>query len=227
MTFLLIHLLQLFAHLPGNGLLVDSPQVVRPSDFGEEVDEQLCQVEHRRHLGGSVILWECVMVVVTTFTKCRHSRPNGFRWCYADVVWSIAERVRSRIDEPGRVQCKAIAEQSSGVECNQCVLSPQEDWNCRRQHETEEHNQWQVVFSLEGEHWIGGKIGQVKLCAHFLYLRMLLRQQPAHVREEETAIDVVWIGICVSPLVMASVIATPLDDIVLEGDTVHRDEDDL
>jgi len=227
MTFLLIHLLQLLAHLPGNGLLTDSPQIVRPSDAGEEVDEQLCQVEHRRHLRSSIVLRERVMVIVTTFAKCRHSRPNRLRWCNADVIWTVAKCVRSRVDEPGGVQREAVAEQRSRVESNQRILSPQEHWNSGRQHEAEEDNQRQVVFSLEGEHWIGGEIGQVKLRAHFLDLRVLLGQQPAHVREEETAVDVVRIGICVSPLVMASVIATPLNDIILEGDTVHRNEDDL
>lgn len=45
---------------------------------------------------------------------------------------------------------------------------------------------------------------------------MLLDHEPSHMGEEEAPLDVVWIAIAIGPFVMASMIASPLDHIILK-----------
>ena len=45
-------------------------------------------------------------------------------------------------------------------------------------------------------------------------------------REEESSVDVMGISIGVSPLVMATVITGPFDNVILESHRVHKHEKD-
>ena len=56
---------------------------------------------------------------------------------------------------------------------------------------------------------------------------MLFAHQPAHVREEESSLGVGRIGICVAVLVMDSMVANPLDDVVLNANCLHDHEQHL
>lgn len=69
-------------------------------------------------------------------------------------------------------------------------------------------------LSLEKQGWISVQVAHVDLRTKLLHVRMLFDQQPAHVREEEAALRVVRISIGVGELVMNSMIAHPLEDIL-------------
>lgn len=47
---------------------------------------------------------------------------------------------------------------------------------------------------------------------------MLLAQQPAHVREEESSACIVRIGVRICEFVVHTMVSSPLNDWVLEGD---------
>jgi hypothetical protein len=68
---------------------------------------------------------------------------------------------------------------------------------------------------LETQQRVGEQVGEVEFGALLADERMFAHQQPAHVREEEATIDVVWIGVGVRPFVMATMVAGPLDHVIL------------
>lgn len=55
---------------------------------------------------------------------------------------------------------------------------------------------------------------------------MFATQQPADVREEESAGCVVWIGVCFRVFVVNTMISRPMHCRVLEGDGVEDHQDD-
>lgn len=79
----------------------------------------------------------------------------------------------------------------------------------------------QVVAVLEAHNWVGNQVAQVNLFAFLLDVRVLARQEPAYVGEEETALGVVRIGVGFAVLVVDSVVAAPLEDGVFEGQRLH------
>lgn len=75
-------------------------------------------------------------------------------------------------------------------------------------------------LSLEDENWIVEKIREVELGSLFLDLWVLADQEPSHVSEEKSTGSVVRVSIGVGPLVMATVITSPLDHVILQKNQV-------
>jgi len=164
------------------------------------------------------------MVVVAAFTERGDGSPDGFHWRNAHVIGFVAESMSGRVDEPSGMKSEAVSEECRGVECNECALSPQSYRHKCGHQKAEEKDQWQVVALLEHQNWVGGQVAKVQFRAHLFYLGVLLHQQPAHVREEEAAVDVVRVGVGVSPFVMAAMVPRPFNYVVLESNAVHGDE---
>lgn len=81
--------------------------------------------------------------------------------------------------------------------------------------EAHDGHQYHVVFLLELEHRITVQVGQINTFALRLDVRMFATQQPAHVREEESTLGIVRIRLCLTELVMDTVISGPVNNSVL------------
>lgn len=81
-------------------------------------------------------------------------------------------------------------------------------------------------LSLELQDRIALDVTHIDFRTELLHVRMLLAQQPAHVSEEEAALDVMWIGVCVAKFVVNSMVAHPLDHIVLRRHRLHEHQHD-
>ena len=78
------------------------------------------------------------------------------------------------------------------------------------------------LLSLESEHRVVCQVRKIKLGSHFSNLGMLFLEKPTNMREEESSVDIVGISIGISPLVVATVIARPFNDIILESHGIHE-----
>jgi len=73
------------------------------------------------------------------------------------------------------------------------------------------------VYSLgvKLHQWIVGDVGYVDGLAPSIDLGVFALHQPTDVREEETSVCVVWVGVRLAKLVMHSVVANPIRYVVL------------
>lgn len=78
---------------------------------------------------------------------------------------------------------------------------------------------------LEPQHGVGLQVGNVQLATLGNHLRVLPAQQPADVREEETARRVVRVGVRLRVLVVHAVVPGPVHGAVLERDRVEHRQD--
>jgi len=208
--------LDLFVLLSLDTLFADRLQVIGQSQSGTGVNEEFGEVEQIGHLGGTVVLGERVMIVVSAFAQRRHRRPHTLRGRNVHVVRFVAEHVSDGVDEPGGVEHQTIAEQTRHAVRDEGALLPKVDGHRRRNEETEERHEKEIVFSLERQKRIVGQIGEVEFGAHFLQFGVFAHQKPSHVREEEAAIGVVRIGVSVGPFVVTTMVARPFDHVILK-----------
>lgn len=77
---------------------------------------------------------------------------------------------------------------------------------------------WYLVNwpSLECENRVVPQIGNIDLRSHFLQFLALSCEEPSNVRIEESSSRVVGIGLSVRPFVMASMITSPFDNVILK-----------
>jgi len=213
-------------HLPFDHFRLHRFPLRHPSEGGEPVDEHFRNVPLHRVLRRSIILRECVMVVVASFANGGDGRPSGFRWRDAHVIGFVSEAMGGRVDEPRRVKRPAVPEEACRVESDEWGFSPAPNGHERRHNEATQKNQQEVVFSLESENGVAEQVREVQFRSLRLDLRVLSHQQPSHMREEEAAINVMRIGISVGPFVMASVISCPFNDVILESHALKEHEQD-
>lgn len=107
------------------------------------------------------------------------------------------------------------------------IFAPKVPRDQRWQQEAEDRHQNQEIFLLKLQNWVWFQIAHVDLGAIFFHIRVLFAHQPAHVREKETAAGVVRVSIRISKLVMHAVVANPLDDAVLEGNSLKNHKKDF
>lgn len=75
----------------------------------------------------------------------------------------------------------------------------------RQKHWKQETDEWHddgIIFMLQSQDWVRCQIAEVNSLAILENIWMLFTHQPAYVREEETTIDIMWIGIGVRKFMM-------------------------
>lgn len=97
------------------------------------------------------------------------------------------------------------------ISCDQ-ILVPEVPGNDCGNGGPYEQRQWQVVLVLEPDNRVGLQVAHVDGFALLDALRVAFAHKPADVREEETPLRVVRIGVGVGELVVRPVIPTPLID---------------
>lgn len=200
--------------------------IVDKSKSSCRIDENTGPVVFKRVFRGTVVLWECVMEVVTSFSDGGDGGEHVLDWRHGVIVWLPSEIVSSTVDAPCGMKSEAVTEGGSGVKGDESGLSPEVDWNDGWKNEAGEDHKWEVVSSLESKNWIVQKIRHVEFSSLLLDLWMLTNQQPPHMSKEESTGGVMWVSIGISPLVMATMIASPFDDVILEGNVVEKHQED-
>jgi hypothetical protein len=71
------------------------------------------------------------------------------------------------------------------------------------------------LLLLELDHRVGQYVAHVNLPTPPQDLWVLFLHEPAHVGEEQPAMRVVWVSVCVTELVVHPVISHPVEDRVL------------
>lgn len=91
-------------------------QIIGLTNVGGEIDENGGHIEHPAKFTGGIVPGEGVMVVVKAFADSAQNGGQTFGRMNVLVVWMRAPQMRSRIHQPGHVQCETVAEDSAGVE---------------------------------------------------------------------------------------------------------------
>lgn len=78
------------------------------------------------------------------------------------------------------------------------------------------------LLALPDDHPVLLEVGHVHGATLDQHVAMLADHQPAHVREEEASLCVVRVGVGVRELVVHTMVAHPLVDVVLEGDRLEE-----
>lgn len=78
------------------------------------------------------------------------------------------------------------------------------------------------LLALPDDHPVLLEVGHVHGATLDQHVAMLADHQPAHVREEEASLRVVRVGVGVRELVVHTMVAHPLVDVVLEGDCLEE-----
>lgn len=122
-------------------------------------------------------------------------------------------------------QTEAVSE-GREVEGDVEVLAPEVVRNVRGQVEGAEDGERLVELPLELHHRVRLDVRQRHRLALAQHLGVLPTEQPAHVGEEEAPRGVVRVGVGVAELVVHSVVARPLENVVLQRGRVEYHEED-
>lgn len=81
----------MIGHLPVHDLIGHCLSVVNESKRSSYVDEHAGPIVLERVLGGAVVLWECVVEVVTSFSDGGNGGEDILNWRDRMVVWLPSE----------------------------------------------------------------------------------------------------------------------------------------
>ena len=126
----------------------------------------------------------------------------------AVIEWLVAEPVGQRVDAESGLLNEEDAE-NPGVDEATEPITPKETRNERREDETHEKNDLEVVLVLPDDNWIFIEVGDVGTADS---LWVLLHDHPAKVRVEETLANGVWVLVGIGISVVGSVVSCPPSD---------------
>ena len=160
------------------------------------VDEELRRVELGTYteFRGRIVEGVLVVPVVPTFAhrEVRHkrilSRHDG------GIVGVITVEMSGGVYQPGEVQHADVSQRAGGPVAVPEVVAPQHAHEAG-EHEAHEEVEPGVELHLESHHRIGEEVVVVEGLASRDHVLVLLRQQPAHVGEEEAPAGVMGIRV--------------------------------
>lgn len=82
------------------------------------------------------------------------------------------------------------------------------------------------VLFLEADNWILQQVAHLDTGSPDQDVRVLLHHEPAHVTEEESPFRVMRISVCLTELVVNTMITAPLVNVILTGRRLHDHEED-
>jgi len=195
-----------------------------------------------------------MVIVMPSLAKGDGSNHFGVDGTNARVVGLHAVEVSSAIDQPGAMQGESITQHGAGEEAHLERGTHKVVWYHHGHNETTDGHHHKVVsamerlsFSIIQYHSVSFRlsfdcrcnslllehddgillnVGHVNRLALNANIGMLLAHQPTHVGEEEATTRVMGIGVCVSELVMHTMITSPFPDAVLEGQRLAEHEED-
>ena len=213
------------SHGPGGGAALPSPN---EADGGAHVDEELGGVELAgdAKLRRGVVEGVLVMPVVPPLADGAEGDEGILGGVGQDVVRVIAHEMGGGVDEPGEVQHDGVTEGTGHEEGVPEVLPPEVLRDLGGHDVAHVQSEPRVELLLEHDEGVLVQVGEVEVASGLDDGGMLLDEEPAHVREEESAGGVVGVGLGLRELVMDAVVAGPVEDAALVGNGVGQHEEE-
>lgn len=124
--------------------------------------------------------------------------------------------------KPRDVKCERVPQHNAREERVPKTFAPQVVRNVCGNQSPNECHEWYVEPALESDQWVLFEVTHVDSLSLLDDVRVFSAQKPTDVREEEPALSVVRVGVGLRVLVVHAMVATPLEDVVLEGQNMHK-----
>lgn len=178
-------------HLVGHSLAV-----LGQAQEAHEVDETSGKVQLAAKLTGCIIIGECVVVIVKSFTYSAERDKLVLPGVDVVVIGPVTPHVSRTVDQPGGIQHQSVPQQSRDEVCHPQRLPPKVPRHEHGDEETHEQHRRLVIRSLKHHNFVSHQIFELQLASFLNDIRVFAHQEPANVSKEEAPDGVVRVSIC-------------------------------